>query len=674
MAFKKWNVREADKEKSLVLSEKFNIDPFVAFLLVARGVVDEADVVNFVSNEMLLSSPYDFVDMEEAAFTIGDAIDNGDKICIYGDYDCDGVTSTALLVDFLRSRGADVCYYIPSREKEGYGLNKPAIDYIKSLGVSLIVTVDNGITAFEEAEYIYSLGMQLVITDHHQLSNETLPRAQAIVNPHRIENDLDFRDYCGVGVAFKLAVALEEESIDEIVEQYMDLVAIGTIADVMPLQYENRSFVRKGVEILNNNPRPSLKSLINKADGKAFTSSDIAFQICPRINAMGRMGDAKRAVDFLLNNNEEDGINAFNELNEENSNRQKVEQEILDDVKKQIATNPTLVSAPVIVVAGKGYHHGVIGIVAARILEEYGKPTFVIGIDDQGVARGSARSVDGFNIFEAISACEEDLVQFGGHPLAAGITLNEDKIEAFTKHINDYAIKNYPIMPQNQLTLDFKLAPSYLNLELVDNLSVLEPYGAGNPQAIFGIYKMTLVSVTPLSEGKHIRLELAKKNTTIRVVKFGTPYDEFPYKAGDVLNLAVKVSKNIFKGKTNLTIQAIDFRLANSDEDKYFAEKYAYDLYRYIGKADSSLYPSREDSVVVYRFLQKNNGFKYSMDDLYFRLQDKITYGKLMFSLKAFAQAELITISDEIRLNQPANKVNLEDTPILKKLRSQLNG
>lgn len=674
MAFKKWIVRDADKEKALVLSEKFNIDPFVAFLLVARGMTNEADAIDFVSNEFMISSPFDFIDMDEAVFTIGDAIDNGDKICIYGDYDCDGVTSTALLVDFLRSRGADVCYYIPSRENEGYGLNISAIDEIKSWGVKLIVTVDNGITAFDEADYIASLGMGLVITDHHQLADNKLPNALAVVNPHRPDNEIDFRDYCGVGVALKLAIALEEESIDDTVEKYIDLVAIGTIADVMPLVHENRAFVRKGVEVLNTNPRPSLKALITKADGKDFTSNDIAFQICPRINAMGRMGDAKRAVEFLLNNDETMADKAFVELNTENANRQKVEQDIFEDAKKQIAKNPKLVSSPVIVIAGKGYHHGVIGIVAAHLLELYGKPTFVIGIDDDGVARGSARSVDGFNIFDALTACKDDLIQFGGHPLAAGITLSEEKIDDFTKHINDYAIANYPIMPQTELVIDSKLAPSYLNLDLVDSLSVLEPYGAGNPQAVFGIYKMTLVGVQPLSEGKHIRLELAKKDTRIKVVKFGFAYDDFPYKAGDVLNLAVRVSKNVFKGNVYANIQAVDIRLASTDEEKYFGEKSKYDLYRYVGNADESLYPTRDDCAVVYRYLMQNNGYKYSKDDLYFRLQDKITYGKLMFSLKAFSQAGLITIGDIITMNKPSGKVNLEDTPILKMLRSQLNG
>lgn len=672
MAIKKWVIRQADKERASQISEKFNIDPFVAFLMVSRGIVDDIDVVNFMTDEFMLSSPFDMADMDEAVFTVSEAIENGDKICVYGDYDCDGVTSTTLLVDFLRSKGADVCYYIPSRETEGYGLNNSAIDEIARWDVNLIITVDNGISAFDEAEHIYDLGMSLVVTDHHQLTDGKLPKAEAVVNPHREDNAMDFRDFCGVGVAFKFAVAMDEDNVEDIVERYIDLVAIGTIADVMPLKEENRAFVRRGLQKLNNNPRKSLAPLI-KRNSNEITSQDIAFQICPRINAMGRMGDAKRAVEFLLCDDAAQAVSACNSLDEENANRQQVEQEIIEDVKKQIKKNPRLVASPVIVVAGKGYHHGVIGIVAAHILEKYGKPTFVIGIDENGIARGSARSVEGFNIFEALTACSGDMIQFGGHPLAAGITLKEDMIEKFSADINEYAIKNYPVMPQVELTLDFKLAPSYLNLDLVDSLSVLEPYGAGNSQAVFGIYKLRLLGVTPLSEGKHIRLDLQKKDTKIRVVKFSTPYDDFPYKPGDELNLAVKVSKNAYNGKMYLSVQAVDIRLSSLDEDKYFAEKSAYDLYRYTGKVDESLYPTREDCAFVYKYLKKNNGYPYSLENLYLRLQNNMTYGKLMFALKAFSQGGLINYKKGITLNTVKEKVNLEETPILKALKGRLN-
>lgn len=668
MAHKRWVVRDANKEKASAISEKFNIDPFVAFLLVSRGIDDDLSVSNFLADSFEMVSPYNFVDMEEASFVIGDAVDNGEKICIYGDYDSDGVTSTALLYSFLKDEGADVCYYIPDRETEGYGLNMSAIDKIYDMGVNLIVTVDNGISAIDEAEHIYELGMSMVVTDHHQLASE-LPRAEAIVNPHRPENDLRFREYCGVGVAFKLVCAMADCEPAELLDKYADLVAIGTIADVMPLVEENRAFVRAGLNKINNNPRLSIKALIESNGSKEYSSTDVAFQFCPRINAMGRMGDASRAVEFLISEDKEKCAFMCQQLNLENSHRQETEKDIFESIEKQIAENPSLVKDRVIVIAGENYHFGVIGIVASRIVEKYGRPAIIIGIDENGIAHGSARSIVGFNIFDAISSCENELVRFGGHPLAAGVTMEKDKVDLFRKMINDYAYKAYHSMPVQELLLDCKLSPFYLTLDLMDDLAKLEPYGEGNPQAVFGIFNMKLVSVSPLSEGKHIRLELEKKGRRIKVVKFGTRPEDFPYTAGDMLNLAVKASKNLYRDKMYLSVQAVDVRLASTDDDKYFAEKNVFDIYEAVGKGDESLYPDRKACAVVYNFLKKNNGYDYSVDDLYFRLQNDITYGQLMMALGAFVDGGLISISDKITVNPVSSKVNLEETQTIKALK-----
>ncbi len=671
MSYKKWVVRDANKETASALSEKFNIDPFIAFLLVSRGIDDDALVADFLSDSYMLGSPFDFVDMEEASFVIGDAIDNGDKICIYGDYDCDGVTSTALLYTFLKSEGADVCYYIPNRETEGYGLNDKAIDKIAQMGTGLIVTVDNGISAISEAEHIYEKGMQLVITDHHQLV-DTLPRAEAIVNPHRPENNLEFRDFCGVAVAFKLACAMYDGSVEELIDRYSDLVAIGTIADVMPLVNENRALVRAGLNKINHSPRTSIKAYIEANKEKEYTSTDVAFRICPRINAMGRMGDASRAVEFLICEDEEDCSFKCEQLNLENSYRQETEKKILDDIENKINENPKLVSGRVIVIAGEGYHHGVIGIVASHVLEKYGKPTVIIGIDSDGVAKGSARSIEGFNIFEAISSCGDDLTQFGGHPLAAGITLSADKIDTLRKNINGFALNKYPQMPAQQLVIDCKLSPFYLSLDLVDSLSMLEPYGAGNPAAVFGIYNMTLLSVTPMGEGRHIRMELEKKGKKIRVVKFGEELDSFPFSAGDVINLAVKVSKNLYNGKMYLSVQAVDVKLSSADDDLYFSQKNSYERFKLTGEVSDGLYPDRAACAAVYSFLKRNGGYSYGIDNLYFRLQDKVTYAQLAFALKAFSQAGLIKYGSEIEVNPVSGKVDLEQTKILSSLKERI--
>ena len=670
MAHKKWVVRQADKSRATDISEKFNIDPLIAYVLTARGMDDDITASKFLSDSYETVSPYKFADMEEAAFTIGDAIDYGEKICIYGDYDCDGVTSTALLLSFLKDEGADVFAYIPDRECEGYGLNRDAIEYIRNQGANLIVTVDNGISAIDEAEYIYTLGMRLVVTDHHQLS-DTLPRAEAVVNPHREDNELDFREYCGVGVAFKLICAISEDNTAALVDKYIDLVAIGTIADVVPLVGENRSFVKQGLNKINHDPRTSLVPFRNTSD-KEFTSNDVAFQLCPRINAMGRMGSAMEAVDFLVCEDAALCEEKYEQISAQNAKRQSVEKDILDSIEQQIKENPTLVSDRVIVIAGKGYHHGVIGIVASHILERYGKPTFIIGVDDEGVARGSARSVDGFNIYNAISACTDDLIKYGGHPMAAGITLDENNIDLFRQHINEYAYKNYEVMPPQELVIDCKLSPHYINLDLANNISVLEPYGAENPSPVFGVYNMKIVALTPLSDGKHTRLELEKKGKRIRVVKFSVSPRELPFDVGDTVNLAVKVSKNLFKGKMYLSIQAVDIELYGIDDDRYFKEKNDYELYKTKGTACRSLYPDRSVCAAIYKYLRAHSGFNYSVDDLYFRLQSEVTYGQLLHALKAFSQAGLINYNGKYTINSNTGKVDLMSTPVLTTLKGRI--
>ncbi|MDE5964463.1 MAG: single-stranded-DNA-specific exonuclease RecJ, partial [Eubacterium sp.] len=401
MSHSKWIVADADKEKASALSEKLNIDPLIAFLLVSRGIDDELSASSFLYGSDTYTSPYSLKDMDKAVARINRAIDNDEKICVYGDYDCDGVTSTALLFSLLESLGANVAYYIPNRLTEGYGMNMSAIDKIKAQGTDLIVTVDNGISAINEAEYIYSLGMELVVTDHHQLG-EKMPKAEAVVNPHRPDNDLKFRDFAGVGVAFKLACAVYDGEVDELIEQYAVLVAIGTIGDVVPLRDENRSLVKAGLDLINSDSRIGIAAL-KKAAGTddSVNAVNIAFQLCPRINAAGRMDDAAKAVELLICDDYEDAQFKASQLDVENAHRHTVESNIIESVCEQIAENPSLADDRIIVAAGENYHSGVIGIVASNISSLYGKPVIIFSINDEGEAVGSARSVEGFNIFDA---------------------------------------------------------------------------------------------------------------------------------------------------------------------------------------------------------------------------------------------------------------------------------
>ncbi|MDD6728491.1 MAG: single-stranded-DNA-specific exonuclease RecJ [Eubacteriales bacterium] len=673
MSYKKWVIENADREKASAVSEKLNIDPFISYLLAARGIDTELSATEFLSDSIRLISPFSFKDMDRAVERINRAIDSEERICIYGDYDCDGVTATSLLFTFLESMGADVIYFIPDRLTDGYGMNNNAIDKIQSLGTNLIVTVDNGISAIDEAEYIYSLGMELVVTDHHQIG-EKLPRAEAVINPHREDNELSFRDFAGVGVAFKLACALYDGDVDDLLEQYADLVAIGTIGDIVPLVSENRSLVKAGLKLINNDSRLGiavLKDLACSKD-KELSSGDIAFQICPRINAVGRMDKASVAVELLISDDYETATVKAQQLCDENEHRHQVENNIAEDIKNIISENPQLAEDRVIVIAGKGYHKGVIGISASHVAEVYGKPAIVIGIDENGEGTGSARSIEGFNIFDAISSCSDLLTHFGGHPSAAGLGVKEEDIPEFRRRINEYASSHYSVMPMETLHIDCKLSPFYLSVDLSDNISRLEPYGADNRQPVFGLFNMTLKSVTPVGDGKHIRFEAVKKGKIFKIVMFRKTAEEFPYKTGDIIDVAVKISKNLFKGKYYLSIQAVDVHKSSSDFDRYFLEKSDYQLFMLGEKNKTQLYPDREACSQIYKFLKHNKGWAYTDDDLYFALEQCVTLGQLYFALDAFEEAGLIKRGAKIELNQVSQKADLDGTNVLKTLKGRL--
>lgn len=676
MAFKKWVIAEGDKDRASEISEKFNIDPFISFLLVSRGFDDDLSVSDFLSSSKTFFDPFGLKDMDRAVDRIEEAFANEEKITIYGDYDCDGITSTALLVDFFRENGANVDFYIPSRENEGYGLNLGAIDKIKASGTNLIVTVDNGISAIEEAEYIKSLSMDLVITDHHQLGDE-LPNAVAVVNPHRKDNDIPFEDICGVGVAFKLATAIYGDAT-EILERYADIIAIGTVGDVMPLVNENRTYVKEGLNQINFAPRAGIKALkrIALADKSEIKSGDLAFAVCPRLNATGRIENAKIGVRLLLTEDEKEAGEIVEQINVDNVKRKEIEDGILEDVERQIASNKALIKDSVIVIDGKGYHKGVVGIVASRILEKYGKPAIIIGIDDEGNARGSARSIEGFNIFDAISSCSDLLIQFGGHPLAAGLSLKEENIALFRQKINEYARENYPFMPPRELKIDCKLSPLYVSLDLAEHLADLEPYGEGNPTTVFALMGMKINSVQVLKGGNHIRFECEKKGAKVRIVKFRTTPETFPYKVGDIVDVAVKIKKNLFNGNCYVSVQAVDMRYHGFNEEKYLFEKERYERFLACKYTGPTVYPDRKMVAYIYKFLKSHDGWPGDVDSLYFALQGEkvsVTYGQMMFALNMFEESGLITVSGErVNILPVENKVDLSQTASMKFLKERL--
>ncbi len=673
MSRKKWIVRSGNKEDATMFAEKLGVSPYAALIASTRGIntIDGAREF-FGLNERKSVDPMDFPDMYAAVKRIQKALDEFERIAVYGDYDADGVTSTALLYSYLEMQGADVVYYVPNRHTEGYGLSYEAIDKLSMMGVKLIITVDNGISAVDEAKYIRELEMELIVTDHH-LPSEALPQAVAVVDPHRTDCNLKFKDYAGVGVAYKLICALEGEE-NGITDSFVDLVTVGTVADVMPLIKENRELVRRGVNMLADSDRIGIQALIEAAGlgSRKMTSTSVAFGICPRINAAGRMGSADRAIRLLLSDDYDEAMLLAQEINDENVTRQQTEQDILIQAVEQISENPEWQYQNVLVVAGEGWHDGVVGIVASRLVEKYGKPTLVITIDGDD-AKGSGRSIEGFNLYDAISHCSGCLTHFGGHTLAAGIGLKATDIDAFRTAINDYSDTiEMPFPVQN---IDFKLNPACVNTEMLETVEQLEPFGAGNPQPIFGLYNMTVTDIQSIGNGKHLRVVLERNGVSLQTVKFRTVQAEFPFVRGDVVDAAVGLEPNEYLGQIRVSILLKNIKLHDMVEDDLFSSMRDFSLLmrgRSDGFDPSLLIPQRETTAAVYRFIRSVGRWNYDTETLCHRLdlwaED---YGQVAVAIESMLEMGVLRRDENSGLSVPktSEKVNLQDAPVLRRLR-----
>ena len=569
MILRKWEVRPLDKERAAAFAQTYGVPFFLAMLMNIRGLDDAAHLREFLGEGEPLSDPFLLKDMDKAAARITRAVDNMEKIAVYGDYDADGVTSTAMLYSYLETRGADVIFYIPQREGEGYGMNIGAVEYLKEQGVSLIVTVDNGISSVQEVARANELGIDVVVTDHHR-PQEILPDAVAVVDAYRPDDTSPYKHFSGVGIAFKLLMALEDGAgdVEDLLEAYSDLAAIGTIGDIVPLTGENRTLIRAGLERLSQSDRLGVQALLENAGiaGKALTSTNVAFTLVPRINATGRMGAPERAVRLLISGDEEEAEVLSVEICAENEDSRRVEAEIAEAAVANIEAKGYMKDR-VVVVVGENWHHGVIGIVASRVTERCGKPCMIISRGETE-AKGSGRSIEGFSLFEAICACGDLLLKFGGHPMAAGITLKPENIEAFRKRINQYAAEHFPQMPTQTVTLDCKLNPAALSVSMAQSLTQLEPFGNGNPQPVFGLFNMELSNVTPVGGGGHLRLTLEKNGAVITAMRFNTKPEELPYHIGDKIDLAVQLEAREFRGQPSLTVIVRDMKFAAFNTEK----------------------------------------------------------------------------------------------------------
>lgn len=675
MILRKWEVRPLDKERAAAFAQTYGVPFFLAMLMNIRGLDDAAHLREFLGEGEPLSDPFLLKDMDKAAARITRAVDNMEKIAVYGDYDADGVTSTAMLYSYLETRGADVIFYIPQREGEGYGMNIGAVEYLKEQGVSLIVTVDNGISSVQEVARANELGIDVVVTDHHR-PQEILPDAVAVVDAYRPDDTSPYKHFSGVGIAFKLLMALEDGAgdVEDLLEAYSDLAAIGTIGDIVPLTGENRTLIRAGLEHLSQSDRPGVQALLENAGiaGKALTSTNVAFTLVPRINATGRMGAPERAVRLLISGYEEEAEVLSEEICADNEERRRVEAEIAEAAFADIEAKGYMKDR-VVVVDGENWHHGVIGIVASRVTERCGKPCMIISRGETE-AKGSGRSIEGFSLFEAICACGDLLLKFGGHPMAAGITLKPENIEAFRKRINQYAAEHFPQMPTQTVTLDCKLNPTALSVSMAQSLTQLEPFGNGNPQPVFGLFNMELSNVTPVGGGGHLRLTLEKNGAVITAMRFNTKPEELPYHIGDKIDLAVQLEAREFRGQPSLTVIVRDMKFAAFDTEKNIASLASFEKWQrgeVLSAEDKNrLYPDRACLAAIYRALRTVNGKETDQVRFVSQFGKDMTLGLFKTALLVFEERGLVhsEIADDTftaTLIETSGKTDITRSPVL---------
>lgn len=675
MGFKKWQYRAGTEERIQQIEQQFEVSSFIAGILASRGLDD--GMITELLGETELESPFALKDMDKAVERINAAVENGEKIAVYGDYDCDGVTSTVVLCTYLSSIGAEVTHYIPERDDGGYGLNPAALDQLKEQGVALIVTVDNGITAVEEAEYAAGLGIDLVITDHHMVG-ETLPRAAAVIDPQRSDCPSSFKQLAGVGIAFKLVAAMEDGDYESTFSYFGDLTAIGTVGDVVPLIGENRTIVKRGLKQVEFSENIGLNALFEKAKiAKAgLTSQYVAFGIVPRINAAGRFGMANKVFDLLVCEDEKQCKKMATELNQLNMQRQEMEQEIQQQIRDELALNPNKMFNRVLVFAKEGWPHGVIGIVSARVSETYGRPSVLLAIEEGGLARGSARSVEGFSIYDALNANRSLCEKMGGHSAAAGLTVKVENIEKLEEGLNAFARENYPKMPEPTHHIDLAIQASDLTVQNVNSLQLLEPFGAQSPAPLFLIKNARLDAIVPLSGGKHIKLKLITDTGIIQAIYFGVQRSSFYYQPGALLNLLVSLDVSFFNGVQTVSVKIKDLRPVTFEQFKFFSAKRTYETIMrgepVSPRLKPSVLPSHKEFAAIYTMLKNSKVFEGGPEQLYnVILKSGINFCKLSVILAVLAEKKLIEIavdSSSIKVLPVQGKVDIFNSELLHRL------
>ena len=664
----------SDAKYSSVLSAQQKENALLAGILTARGITDPAEALTLLAGEEDLSDPFLLTDMQKACECIWQAIDNGETIVVFGDYDVDGVTATALLYQHLKGMGATVKCMLPSREGDGYGLSRNAIQSIHDKGYRLIVTVDNGISAVAEADFAAELGIDLIITDHH-LPPETLPKAVAVVDPRRLDDTSPFKGLCGAGVAFKLCAALDGCPPEEMLDYCGDLAAVGTVADVMPLTGENRTLVKSGLRQLQNTDRPGLEALLEEVGlaGRPITAENISYAIAPRINAAGRMDSAVTALQLVLCEDPDRAEELAHKLNEINVKRQETELEIFKAAQVLLEQQPERLEDRVMLLWGRDWHPGVIGIVASRLVERTGRPVIVVTVDEHGECKGSGRSVPGFNLHACIGSCTDLLIRYGGHAMAAGLSVREENLPELRRRLNEWAARECPVLHTAPLECDLPIHLDRVTVDSVRRIDALAPFGAENPTPVFLLQSAVVDGVYPVSEGRHSRLRLRQGNASVYAVWFGMPPEQLPYTMGDVVDAALNLSVYESARGAQLSGRILDLHPAGLGTKLAEQAALVAALRRgtpLTAEQKTLITPDRSHIITVYRELQARRWHAEDLQPLCAKLGEENT-GKTLVAVTALEQVGLIATVEKggakyLELVPAQGKKNLADAPILK--------
>ena len=718
---KKWLIKSIDsREYDAAITEialALGINPIVAKLLYNRGytTVESAKAFIYMESEMLID-PFLMKDIVKAIDGIWAAIEKGQKITVYGDYDVDGVTSVCTLYLYLKALGADVNYYIPNRAGEGYGVSVAAIDAIAEEGTKLIVTVDTGTTAVDEVEYAKSLGIDFIITDHHECRSD-LPDALAVINPHRPDCEYPFKELAGVGVVFKLICAYEERILGRkrrdaaisIFNRFADLVAIGTIADVMPIKEENRIIVRYGLAMIEKTDSVGLSALIEAASAKndsqrsaqrkkkaKITSGYIGYTLAPRINAAGRIKTASLAVELFLSEDKSRALEIAEELCRTNKERQAEENKIMQEAYQKIEQYD-IDKNPVIVLDADNWHHGVIGIVASRITEKYARPAILVSFEGNDgdcpspddIGKGSGRSIKGMNLVDALCHCSDHLVKFGGHELAAGLSVTRGELDNFRKLINEYAVNNLTEKDMVQtIEADCELEFTDVNLALAKSIQLLEPYGVSNPIPNFVLRAVTVNDITGISDGKHSRIALGNGKYSISAMYFSTSPESLGIFVGDKVDVLFNLDVNEWGGRESTQLIIRDLKPSQSQKDQHVNDVARFEEIRNGASfnENENVLPSRDEFAAVYRLVAssvRSGVDTLSHREIISRLKSsedncKIGYIKLKIIVMVFKELNLINIEDvadetyKFKIHYSTTKTKLDKSTLLRRLRSQM--